>query len=69
MFMLEFDKIKRAMSANGYPKKYVEKATQRQIKNSAAGKVNRTEDQSTFVSARIPHTAVRAFINNLFMFY
>lgn len=50
----EFDKIKRAMSANGYPKKFVEKAIQRQIKNSAAGKVNRTEDQSTLVSARIP---------------
>ena len=50
----EFDKSKRAMSANSYPKKFVEKAIQWQIKNSAARKVNRTEDQSTLVSARIP---------------
>ena len=42
------------MSANGYPKKFVEKAMQKQIKNSATGKVKRTEDLSTLVSARIP---------------
>ena len=50
----ESDKIKRAMPASGYPKKFVEKATQRQIKNSATGKVKRTENLSTLVSARIP---------------
>ena len=41
------------MSANGNPKKFVEKAIQQHIQNSATGKVNRTEDQSTLFSARI----------------
>ena len=42
------------MASNGYPKKFVEKAMQKQIKNSATGKVKRMEDLSTLVSARIP---------------
>ena len=46
----ELGKIKRAMSANGYPKKFMGKAIQRHTKNSATGEVKRTEDLFTLVS-------------------
>ena len=47
------DKTKKVISENGYPKRFVEKSIQRQLKIASMGPDTRKEDSDRFVTARI----------------